>query len=86
MTLGVDLERDRLTQRAQRVRAVIAALQRQTGGGGRAAARASNRYLFQAISDFQAELAAIDARLSDLVEVAAPAQRPKALPPDSPTP
>jgi hypothetical protein len=53
---------------------VIAALRRQAGGG-RAAAHASDRHILQAIAEFEAELAAIDARLSDLAAGATPAQR-----------
>jgi hypothetical protein len=73
MTLGANLERDRLTRRARRVRAVIAALQRQADGA-HAAAHAGKRHLRQAISEFEAELVAIDARLNDLAG-ATPAQR-----------
>jgi hypothetical protein len=81
MTLGANLERDRLTQRARRVRAVIAALRRQTGGG-RATAHASDRHIRQAIAEFEAELTTIDARLSDLATGATPAQRRSDLPRD----
>jgi hypothetical protein len=65
MTLGANLERDRLTLRARRVRAVIAELRRQAGRG-RGEAHASNRHILRAINEFEAEVAAIDARLSDL--------------------
>ncbi|MGA2014875.1 MAG: hypothetical protein ABSH51_30705 [Solirubrobacteraceae bacterium] len=81
MTLGANLEWDRLTQRARRVRAVIAALRRQTGWR-RAAAYASDRHILRAIAEFEAELATIDARLSDLATGATPAQRRSDLPRD----
>jgi hypothetical protein len=81
MTLGADLERDHLTRRARRIRGVIAALRRQAGGR-HAAAHASNRHIFRAIAEFEAELAAIDARLSDLAAGATPAQRRSDLPRD----
>ena len=74
VTLGADLERDRVTQRAHRVRAVIAALQRLAGRGD-AAAQTGNRHLLRAIAEFEAELAGIDARLSDLGRGVAPAQK-----------
>ncbi len=64
-TLGAKLERDRLTRRARRVTAVIAALRRQAGGPG-AETHARNRHIQQAITEFEAEVAAINARLSDI--------------------
>jgi hypothetical protein len=75
MTLGANLERDRLTRRARRVRAVIDVLRRQAVGG-RAAAHGGERHIFQAIARFEAELSTIDARLSDLTDAAPPAQTP----------
>jgi hypothetical protein len=81
MTLGSNLERDRLTRRARRVRAVIAALRRQAAAGS-AAAYAGGRHILQAIAEFEAELAAIDAHLSDLPAGATPAQRRSDLPRD----
>jgi hypothetical protein len=81
MTLGANLERDRLTQRARRVRGVIAAMRRQTGGG-RAVGHAGDRHILQVIAEFEAELAAIDARLSDLPTRATWAQRRSDLPRD----
>jgi hypothetical protein len=57
MTLGSNLERDRLTRRARRLRAVIAALRRRAAAG-RAAAYAGDRHILQAIAEFEAELAA----------------------------
>jgi hypothetical protein len=74
MTLGANLERDRLTRRARRVTAVIPAL-RWHAGGGRAAAHSGDRHILQAIAEFEAESAAIDARLSDLAAGAATGQR-----------
>jgi hypothetical protein len=74
LTLGADLERDRLTRRAHRVRAVIAALGRLAGRGD-AVAHTDNRHILKAIAEFEAELAAIDARLSDLGRGVTPAQR-----------
>jgi hypothetical protein len=84
MTLGADPERDRLTRRARRVRAVIAALQRRAEEG-RASARAGDQHILQAIEGFEAELAAIDGRLSDLAAAAIPAQRQSDLPRDRTT-
>jgi hypothetical protein len=66
--LGAKLERDRLTWRARRVTAVIAALRRQAGEP-----HARNRHIHQAITEFEAEVAAIHARLSDLAAGATPA-------------
>ena len=74
MTLGAKLERDRLTGRARRVRAVIVALRRQAGGE-QAAAGAGNRHILRAISEFEGELAAIDARLTALEAGATPARK-----------
>ena len=73
MTLGANLERDRLTAKARRVRAVIVALRRQAGGE-RAEADAGNRHILRAISEFETELASIDARLRDL-EAGVPPRR-----------
>jgi hypothetical protein len=67
--LGAKLERDRLTWRARRVTAVIAALRRQAGEP-----RARNRQIHRAITEFEAEVAAINTRLSDLAAGAAPDQ------------
>jgi hypothetical protein len=71
--LGAVLERDRLTRRARRVTAVIAALRRQAGGP-RAETHARNRHIHQAITEFEAEVAAINTRLSDLAAGATPAR------------
>jgi hypothetical protein len=65
MTLGDELERDRLTRRAQSVSVVVAELRRQVGSD-RAEAHPANRYLLDAIAKFETELAAIDARVIDL--------------------
>jgi uncharacterized protein with PIN domain len=81
MSLGANLERDRLTRRARRVGEVIAALRRQAGEG-RAAAHASDRHIRRAIAEFEAELAAIDARLSDLAAGAASSHGRSDLPRD----
>jgi hypothetical protein len=72
-TLGAELERDRLTQRARRVTAVIAALKQQAGGP-RAEAYARNRQIHQAIKEFEGEVATINARLSDLAAGVTPAR------------
>jgi hypothetical protein len=69
--LGAKLERDRLTWRARRVTAVIAALRRQASGL-HAEPHARNRHLHQAITEFEAEVAAINTRLSDLAAGATP--------------
>jgi hypothetical protein len=66
--LGAVLERDRLTRRARRVTAVIAALRRQAGGP-----RARDRHIHQAITEFAAGVAAINNRISDLGAGATPA-------------
>jgi hypothetical protein len=83
--LGAKLERDRLTWRARRVTAVIAALRRQAGGP-RAEPHARNRHIHQAITEFEAEVAAINTRLSDLAAGATPAQSRRDPPPDRTTP
>jgi hypothetical protein len=72
-TLGANLERDRLTRRARRITAVVAAL-RQQAGGRRAEARAGNRHIHQAITEFEAEAAALNAHLNDLAAGATPAR------------
>src|SRR5450432_2262718 len=61
--LGAVLERDRLTRRARRVTAVIAALRRQAGGP-RAEPHARDRHIHQAITEFAAGVAAINTRIS----------------------
>lgn len=63
--LGAKLERDRLTSRARRVTAVIATLRRQAGEPD-VEPHAQNRHIHQAITEFEAEVAAINTRLSDL--------------------
>jgi hypothetical protein len=83
MTLGAELERDRLAQRARRITAVIAALRRPAGEGR--ATHSGDRHIFQAIAEFEAELAAIDARLSDLAAGTVPAQERSDLPPGGTT-
>jgi hypothetical protein len=60
---------------------VIAALQRQAEEG-RAAAHAGGQHILQAIAEFEAELAAIDGRLSDLAGGATPGQRRSNVPGD----
>jgi hypothetical protein len=83
--LGVVLERDRLTRRARRVTAVIAALRRQAGGP-RAEPHARNRHIHQAITEFEAEVAAINTRISDLAAGATPARSRRDPPRDWTTP
>jgi hypothetical protein len=70
-TIGANLELDRLTWRARRVTAVIAAL-RQQASVKRAEAATGNRHIHQAIREFEAELASINSRLSDLAAGATP--------------
>jgi hypothetical protein len=72
MTLGADLERDRLNRRARRVTAVIAELRRQAKGQP-SEANVGHRHLHQAISEFEAEVAEINTRLGDLASRAASA-------------
>ena len=72
-TLGAILERDRLTRRARRITAVIAAL-RQQAGGQPVEVRAGNRHIHQAITEFEAEVTEINAHLSDLATGATPAR------------
>jgi hypothetical protein len=79
--LGAVLERDRLTRRARRVTAVIAALRQQAGGP-----HARNRHVHQAITEFEAEVAAINTRLSDLAAGATPARSRRDPPRDRTTP
>jgi hypothetical protein len=83
--LGVVLERDRLTRRARRVTAVIAALRRQAGGP-RAEPHARNRHIHQAITEFEAEVGAINTRLGDLAAGATPARSRRDPPRDWTTP
>jgi hypothetical protein len=68
-TLGAKLERDRLTRRARRLTAVIAALRQQAGEP-----RARNRHIQQVITGFEAEVAAVNARLNDLAAGTRPAR------------
>jgi hypothetical protein len=74
--LGANQERDRLTWRARRVTAVIAALKQQAGEQ-QATAQGTGRHMHQAIREFEAEVAAIDARLRDLKTGANPAGSPR---------
>jgi hypothetical protein len=83
--LGAVLERHRLTRRARRVTAVIAAL-RQQAGGPRAEPHARNRQIHQAITEFEAEVAAINTRPSDLPAGATPARSRRDPPRDWTTP
>jgi chromosome condensin MukBEF MukE localization factor len=69
MTLGTDLERDRLAQRARRIRAAVAELRRHAEGQ-LADADTRKRRILQAIAEFEAEVAALDRRLADLANEA----------------
>ena len=75
-TLGTQLERERLTLRARRLSAVIAELRRRAGER-RSEAHAGNRYIHQAITEFESEVASINARLSDLAPGATPTRSPR---------
>jgi alkylation response protein AidB-like acyl-CoA dehydrogenase len=68
-TLGVKLERDRLTRRARRLTAFIAALRQQADDP-----RARNQHIRRAITEFEAEVAATNARLTDLAAGTTPAR------------
>jgi hypothetical protein len=72
---GTNLERDRLTRRARRVAAVISAL-RQLAGGQDADADGGERHVHQAIKEYEAEVATINARLNELGAADTPARRP----------
>jgi len=63
--LGADLERDRLEHRIRRVTVAITALH-QRASEHRAELGTIPRQLGQAIADFEAQIAAINARLRDL--------------------
>jgi hypothetical protein len=65
MTLGVELERDRLLRRAQRLRAVIAELRRHVESQ-RAEALAPKPPILRAITEFEADLDVLERRLNDL--------------------
>jgi hypothetical protein len=79
-TLGAKLERDRLTRRAHRL-TVIAALRQQA-----AEPRARNRHIRQVITEFEAEVTTINARLHDLAAGTTPARNRGDPPPDWRTP
>ena len=67
-TLGAKLERDRLTHRARRLTSVIAVLRQQAGDP-----HGRNQHIQQAITEFEAEVAATNARLNDLAAGTTPA-------------
>ena len=64
-TLGEALERDRLERRVRRVTVAVAVL-RERAKGHRLEPAAPPRHLLQAIADFEAQIEALSARLSDL--------------------
>jgi hypothetical protein len=63
--MGADLERDRLEHRKRRVTVAITALH-QRASERRAELGTPPRQLRQTIADFEAQIAAINARLRDL--------------------
>jgi GAF domain-containing protein len=64
-TLGAELERDRLERRVRRMTVAIGVL-RQRASQNRREPGAPQRHLTQAISDFEAQIEAMDTRLRDL--------------------
>jgi hypothetical protein len=64
-TLGAALERDRLEHRVNRVAVVIAALRQHETDHRRQLAEPP-RHIRRAIADFEAQIAAMNARLRDL--------------------
>jgi hypothetical protein len=64
-TLGAELERDRLEHRAGRFTLAIAALRQRTGEQ-RTELGGAPRHIHHTIADFEAQLAAMNARLRDL--------------------
>jgi hypothetical protein len=64
LTLGSELERDRLELRVRRATVALAALHQRASEHGRAERPA--RHLRQAIVDFEAQVEAMNARLRDL--------------------
>jgi hypothetical protein len=67
-TLGAALERDRLEHRVSRVAVAVAAL-RQRAGDHR---RELPKHIRQTIADFEAQIAAIEARLQELAHNGGP--------------
>lgn len=64
-TLGAELERDHLERRISRTAIAITWL-RQYGGERQGDGRVPGRYVRQAITDFEAQIVAMNARLRDL--------------------
>jgi hypothetical protein len=64
-TPGAELERDRLERRISRTAIAITWL-RQYGGERQGDGRVPGRYVRQAITDFEAQIVAMKARLRDL--------------------
>jgi hypothetical protein len=64
-TLGAELERDRLERRVRRVIVAVAVL-RERVSRHRSELGAPPRHLLRAISDFEAQIEALSARLLDL--------------------
>lgn len=64
-TLGEALERDRLERRVRRVTVAVALL-RERVRGHRPELAAPPRHVLRAIADFEAQIEALSARLSDL--------------------
>jgi hypothetical protein len=74
-TLGTELERNRLEHRASRVTVAIAALRQRAGEHQRELGEPST-HIRQAIVDFEAQLAAMNARLRDLAHDPGPTETP----------
>lgn len=65
-TLGAELERDRLEHRMSRAEIAIAALRQRETEQRRELAERPPRHIRRAIADFEAQIAAMRARLQDL--------------------
>lgn len=65
-TLGEALERDRLERRVRRVTVAVAVLRERAKGHRLESAAPPRHLLLQAIADFEAQIEALSARLSDL--------------------
>jgi hypothetical protein len=74
-TLGTELERNRLEHRASRATVAIAALRRRASEHQREHGEPST-HIRQAIADFEAQLAAMNARLRDLAHDHGPTEIP----------
>jgi hypothetical protein len=76
LTMGDELERDRLEYRVRRVTVAIVVL-RQLAGEHRARRGGPPAHVRRAIADFEAQIEAMNARLHDLAGEARATERPR---------